>query len=117
MRHTFKLEEEIFKKLTEVDQSITMWSLDLGKIELQADAAKEQLRGLYGVRQQVLRKVVGDAGFDLGKVQDIKIGKGGQLMVLMDPAPENPPPEGAPQPDSGDPPPPPGGVPNSPPAS
>lgn len=93
MRHIFKLEPDTFKKLAEIDQSVTFWSVDLGKLELQLDAAKQQLFGLYGARQQLLQQVVEDAGFNMEKVQDIKIGKGGQILVVMeDPQPEDGPP-------------------------
>ena len=92
MNHVFKLEEEEYRSVQELDHSIGSWSLQLGKVELQLETIKAQLFGNYEARQNLLKRVVKDAGFDLSKVDDIKIGQGGQVMVIMaDPQKEAPP--------------------------
>jgi hypothetical protein len=95
MHHVFKLDEEDFTTIGQIDQSIANWSLELGKIELRLETAKSQLFGNYEARQNLLRRVVKDAGFDLEKVEDIKVGQGGQILVVMT-DPQKEPPAGKP---------------------
>ena len=91
MRHIFKLSEEDLGTVSQLDHSITSWSLELGKIELRLETAKSQLFGNYEARQNLLRKVVKDAGFDLEKIEDIKVGQGGQVLIVMaDPQKDSP---------------------------
>jgi len=83
MHHVFKLNEEDYGTVQKIDNSITSWSLELGRLELRLETAKAQLFGNYEARQSLLRKAVEEAGFDLNKVEDIKTGQGGQVLVIM----------------------------------
>ncbi len=91
MNHVFKLDEEQFTTVQRIDKSITSWSLELGRLELQLETIKAQLFGNYEARQSLLKTAAKNAGFDLKKVDDIRIGQGGQVMVVMvDPQKESP---------------------------
>jgi hypothetical protein len=83
MQHVFKLGDEDRGTVQQIDTSITSWSLELGRLELRLETVKAQLFGNYEARQNLLRKVVEDAGFDLKRVEDIRVGQAGQVLVVM----------------------------------
>ncbi|KKK71949.1 hypothetical protein LCGC14_2908810, partial [marine sediment metagenome] len=68
MNHVFKLDEEQFTTVQRIDKSITSWSLELGRLELQLETIKAQLFGNYKARQSLLKTAAKNAGFDLKKV-------------------------------------------------
>lgn len=91
MRHSFKLEEESFAQFRQVERSIQYWSVEMGKLQLQLDAAKSHLLGMYEARDGLLKKAVEDAGFNASKIDDVQVGQGGQILVVMsDPEPDGP---------------------------
>lgn len=83
MRHVFKLGEEESHTLQEIGNSIVSWSLELGKLQLRIETTKSHLFGNYEARQELMRKAVQKAGFDLSKVGNISMGQEGQVMVEM----------------------------------
>jgi hypothetical protein len=83
MQHVFKLGDEDRGTVQQIDTSITSWSLELGRLELRLETVKAQLFGNYEARQNLLRKAVDGAGFDLKRVEDIRVGQAGQVLVVM----------------------------------
>lgn len=57
----------------DVDGSILQWSVELGKVELQADSIKGTLRTLYQARAKSLSEAVEKAGLDPALVSSARV--------------------------------------------
>lgn len=80
---TFDLTPDQRKYFTDVDNSILHHSVELGKIELQAESLKSSLGTLYQARMKQMNAVVEQAGLDLGEVLGARVDPSGNIVVQV----------------------------------
>ena len=88
-RLNLKLEQEELQKLVTMDASIRQWESQLGQARYRVEICERNLFGQYEGRRSMLNGFLQRLGVDPSRVEDIRVGAQGQLLVVLaDPPPE-----------------------------
>lgn len=68
-----KLNESEVEQFSNMDEAIRHKSIVSISLQLQADAAKEQVKGMYEFRKQLIDKKLNDDGLDLSRVVNVNL--------------------------------------------
>ncbi len=82
---SFELSAEQRAYFNDVDNSILHQSVELGRVELQAEALKSSLGTLYAARQKQLYAVLADVGIDLSNCGGVRVENGSLVCQTQDP--------------------------------
>ncbi len=77
----FALPPESRQAFQDIDRSILHWSVELGKAELQAEAARRTLSGLYEARMKQMNSCIVAAGVDPSTAHSAKVDGEGKMIV------------------------------------
>jgi len=84
--HSFELSPEQRQYFTDVDNSILHHSVELGKIELQAESLKSTLGTLYQARMKHMNSVLEKAGFASPDCSGARVEGGTVVVQVADPS-------------------------------
>ncbi len=76
----FPLSDDQKNYFTDVDNSIMRHSVELGKLQLQADSVKDSLGTMYAARMKRLNTVVAELGADPQKCVSVRVERG-ELVI------------------------------------
>ena len=81
--HHVKLEPDEVLKLGKLKASIQYWESQVGRSRRAVQRCEAQLFGHYDAEGSMLNEFLVRLGVDTKKVEDVKIGKEGQIVVIM----------------------------------